>query len=190
MRIFKLLLVFSIAFSISCREKTKAPKLKSESTLDIKTQDSSYVKDYTKLGFKLMDDDCIGPIKLGLSKSDLESKIGVTNEMSEPELSQADGSFHQILRYINLGLEIDLIQKPDSSFSVDMIIVIPPCEYETSKRIHINSTLEEVKQAYKDYIDLNSSTNDVLVAGSIYGGVVFKLENKIVNSIIFGAMAE
>ena len=147
-------------------------------------------KDYSKLGTDLLEKESIGGIKLGININVVESLIGSPSEKTEPTEWGADGLNHQTFKYSSQGIELDLIQKPDSSFSVDMITVTSPCKYKTTGGIGIDSGIEDVKKAYLSYIDPNTSNENEIIAGTVYGGILFKLAGKKVTSIFFGAAAE
>jgi ribose 5-phosphate isomerase len=66
-----------------------------------------------------------------------------------------------------------------------------PCDLRTWLGIGIGSTYEQTVKAYKDYIDKEMSDKARIVAGSIYGGVIFSFDSKgKVNGIFIGAAAE
>jgi len=52
------------------------------------------------------------------------------------------------------------------------------------------SGLEDVKKAYLSYIDPNSSNENEIIAGTVYGGIIFKFAGQKVRSIFIGAAAE
>lgn len=147
-------------------------------------------KDYSKLGTELLEKESIGGVKLGINIKAVESLIGSPNEKTEITIWGADGLNHQTVKYSTQGIELDLIQKPDSSFSVDMITVTSPCKYKTAGGIGIDSGLEDVKKAYLSYIDPTSSNENEIIAGTVYGGIIFKLAGQKVTSFFFGAAAE
>ena len=147
-------------------------------------------KDYSKLGTDLLEKENIGEIKLGLNIKVVETIIGSPSEKTVPTEWGADGLNHQTFKYSTQGIELDLIQKPDSSFSVDMITITSPCKYKTAGGIGIGSGLEDVKKAYLSYIDPNSSNENEIIAGTVYGGIIFKFAGQKVRSIFIGAAAE
>jgi hypothetical protein len=71
-----------------------------------------------------------------------------------------------------------------------MITINPPCKFKTQKGIGIDSDYKNVETAYQKYIDIKSSNENEIVAGSIYGGIIFRFENQKVKSIFIGAAAE
>jgi hypothetical protein len=177
---------------ISCNGNNGSTKsqLSSQSSDNQLSQNQDSSKDYSKLGFELSKKESIGELKLGIKIKDVEVIIGLPTEKSEPTLWQADGAIHQTVKYSEKGIELDLIQNPDSSFLVNMVTVSSPCKFKTSSGIGIESTKNDVIKAYSNYIDPKSSDDKEIVAGSIYGGIIFKLEDLKVKSIFIGAAAE
>jgi hypothetical protein len=137
-----------------------------------------------------MQNDGIGDIKIGLNIKNVEPLIGNPTEKTEPVIWGADGLTHQTLKYSSNGIELDIIQKPDSTYLINMITATAPCKYKTIQGIGIDSNLDDVKKAYRNYIDSKYSNDKVIIAGSIYGGIIFKFENQKVKSIYIGAQTE
>jgi hypothetical protein len=81
--------------------------------------------------------------------------------------------------------------------TINMITIKKPCAYKTKKNIGIDSTRDEVLKEYANEIDLSGTSlnfsglsSKELIAGSIYGGMIFKFENDRVSSIFLGVAAE
>ena len=70
------------------------------------------------------------------------------------------------------------------------VTVFPPFEGKTSRGVGIGSTEEEVRAAYKNLIDPGSRPGEMIIAGSVYGGVFFTIEDGKVTTIFIGAGAE
>ena len=85
---------------------------------------------------------------------------------------------------------MDIIGETDNSRKVNMMTISGQCELKTKRNIGIGSILEEVKSAYKSEIDPNLNSLKTIVAGTIYGGIIFSFDNDKVNSIFIGARAE
>lgn len=65
-----------------------------------------------------------------------------------------------------------------------------PCTFKTARGIGIGNTAAEVQSAYKNDINIEESNNEQLAVGSIYGGILFGIQNYKVVSIFLGAAAE
>ena len=78
--------------------------------------------------------------------------------------------------------------------TVSSISIQSPCNLKTKHGIRIWSTEEEVIKAYGKYQDedalLFTKLGDRFLAGSIYGGMIFRFKNGRVKSIFLGAAAE
>ena len=118
--------------------------------------------------------------------------FGEPEEKSESSLWGADGFEHQTWYFKSQGLEIDFIKDATKTQIVNSINISSPATLKTSKEIGIESTKNDVLIAYKNEINEEESKIDkgMIVAGSIYGGVIFKINNGKVKSIFIGASAE
>ncbi len=66
-----------------------------------------------------------------------------------------------------------------------------PCKLATSRGIQIGSTEEALAKSYRDVQNKEASEpGKFFVAGSLYGGVMFHLEDGKVAQIFIGAAAE
>ncbi len=142
------------------------------------------------LGFELMEKESLNELRIGLTKIQIEKILGMAPEISTNELWEADGQYHQTYFYKDLGIELDMIGDDEKLKKVNMITIVFPCNYKTSKNISIGSKLIDVQNAYNQYFNKEFSDNETFVAGSIYGGVIFNLKNDTVTSIFIGAAAE
>ncbi len=83
-----------------------------------------------------------------------------------------------------------MIQKGSKQVA-DRISIKTPCDYKTQRGIQIGSRDIEVQLAYKNEINPHGSNSEsTIVAGTIYGGVIFGIKDGIVKSIFVGAAAE
>ena len=73
---------------------------------------------------------------------------------------------------------------------MDRISIYAACELTTERGIGLNANIADVKQAYKKAIESTELEDDYLVAGSVYGGLIFKFKNDRVEEIFLGARAE
>lgn len=190
----KLFILFVTIALVSCGQKVAEKKTDQSVNADsVKTQvedKNLEAKDFEKLGAKLMEEETVGKLKIGLKASDLTGILGKPSEKTKNELWGADGEYHQTYKYSKLGVELDMIGKKESDKVVNMITVMSPCDYKTSKGISIGSNYQDVEKAYKEYLNTASSNKESIVAGSIYGGMIFSFKNEKVSSIFIGASAE
>ena len=143
-----------------------------------------------ELGFELMKNESIGEIRLGIDQNKILKLLGEPDYKSNSELWGADGEYHREWKYRRKGINIDFVLTADSSNIVDMITVLEPCTLKTKRNIGIGNSIEDVQIAYKELIDYKSSNSRCIIAGTIYGGMIFNVENKIVKSIFIGAGGE
>ena len=147
-------------------------------------------KDYSTIGFDLMKNEFIGELSLGLSSQRVKEVLGKPEEESNIFFSEVDGTHNQTLNYIKLGIELNLIVDSDSVKTVSSILIKKPCPLKTLTKIGIGSTTEEVENAYKESINPEYTSPESIIAGTIYGGMVFSLQNKKVKTIYVGVSAE
>jgi hypothetical protein len=131
-------------------------------------------------------------LKQNTSDTDVLKEFGKAEEESEAIIWGSDGLEHQAWKYPSQGIELDMVK--DSSQqggqTVKSISISAPCSYKTNRNIGIGSTSDEVLAAYKAEIEEENISESEILAGSVYGGVVFHLENDRVSSIFIGAAAE
>ncbi len=150
--------------------------------------------DYEALGFDLMDSETLGDVKLGMTESELIAKLGKPDKQSDAEVWGADGLKHADWTYTALGLTINMSESanPESEFVSYSISAEAPCALATAKGVKIGDGKDAVITAYGYAVQDQSDegTKDSIVAGSVYGGVIFDMTDGKVTSIFIGAAAE
>lgn len=145
--------------------------------------------DYLKIGFSLMKE-TLGPISIGATDSSILKTLGEPDQKSAAKIWGADGMEHQRWVYHAKGIELDMIRK-EITQTVNMIKIKGPCDYKTQRGIQIGSSDAAVQSAYKDEINPNDSKpNSSIIAGTLYGGIIFDIKDNIVTAIFIGAAAE
>ncbi|HEY5535156.1 MAG TPA: hypothetical protein VIL99_09520 [Ignavibacteria bacterium] len=124
--------------------------------------------------------------------SEVLQQFGEPEEKSEFIYYGADDSEHQFWLYKSLGLKIDFVKDDSKTLFVSSVKINSPSNLKTSRGIGIRSTKDEVLNAYKDEINSEESKiyEGMIVAGSVYGGIIFDIKNGKVTSIFIGASAE
>ncbi len=147
--------------------------------------------DYSTLGFDLLRNDSIGPLNLSLNSDDVVKNLGEPEEKSDFLVWGSDGLEHQTWVYNEKGIILNIV-KTENAVSVGSIDINKPCTYKTSRGIGIGSKRSEVLEAYKPEIDPaeNNGDSDLIVAGTVYGGIIFSIEKDSVSGIFIGAGAE
>lgn len=147
---------------------------------------------YSSHGWALMENDSIGAISYRLSESELISLLGEPESTAETVIWGADGLSHTDWNYPSKGLWINMAKQPDDvEASVFSIHAKAPCDLATQRGIKIGDSKTSVLKAYpNEYNTEDSRIFGNIVLGSIYGGIVFGIENDVVTSIFIGASAE
>ena len=143
-----------------------------------------------EIGWELCETEGFGEIKIKLSAEMTVKIIGEAEKRSKMIEWGADAEYHQSWYYPKQGIELDIIGKDRAHQSVNMITVKSPCSLKTKRWIGIGSSIKEVREAYKKAIDPVFSSYYSIVAGSIYGGMIFNFKKGKVTSIFIGAAAE
>ncbi|MCF8383612.1 MAG: hypothetical protein K9G39_08495 [Chlorobium sp.] len=148
-------------------------------------------------GFALMQSERLGPLRLGLPAGELLQVLGKPEEKSERNVWGADGAEHQSWRYVAQGIVLGMIAEGAANKQqIDGITISVPCRFRTTRDIGIGSSREAVLEAYRKEIAQSSGdsavgiSDDTVIAGSVYGGVVFTIKDNKVSGIFIGAGAE
>jgi len=192
-----LIFITVIIFFFSCNSKKEIPTTESNPIgIQVTTQDSKETlelkeqEDLTSKGFDLMNNESLGKIKFGVTSEEIIELLGEPEEKSTPFFSEVDGETYQHFDYKKEGIFLSFILNSDSSKEVRLIEIMPPCELKTSRLVGIGSFSTEVLVSYKEFINEEFSDTTEIVAGSIYGGIIFKIENQKVKSIYIGPTAD
>jgi hypothetical protein len=142
--------------------------------------------------FHLMNSESIGALKISMPATQVRKLIADQPSLGKTQEWAADGLFHQTWTYGALGLEIGMESDSRKSAQViDRISVKAPSPLQTKRGIHVGSTEADVLKAYKaDLSKDDSKPGEQVVAGSIYGGLIFGIKNGVVTDVFLGAAAE
>jgi len=151
--------------------------------------DKTAKTNYAAIGFGLMKE-TVGDLSLGIADSVVLTKLGEPEKKSAAQIWGADGMEHQRWLYPSKGIELGMVRN-GSQQVVDRISLKNPCDYQTQRGIRIGSKVAEVQLAYNNEINLHDSRPEAtIVAGTIYGGIIFGIKDGVVNSLFIGAAAE
>ncbi len=186
------LLLFGIFGCMSETSGTQTPSAKPSQTQTATPKVEPTPKDYEQIGFELMESESLGQLKLNITESLLKNKIGSPDKKSKAEVWGADGLEHSTWTYSKLGLVIDMQKEPGSKVEslVYSITATAPCSFATLRGIKIGDKKETVLTAYKNEINEEMTTQESIVIGSVYGGIIIGIQNGRVQSIFIGAGAE
>jgi hypothetical protein len=166
-----------------------APAFDAGTALAQRLNDKDAKPNYAEIGYGLMKE-MVGDLSLGIDDLVVLQRLGEPDKKSAAQIWGADGMEHQRWVYQSKGIELGMIRK-GSNQVVDRISLKSPCEYKTQRGIQIGSKVAEVQLAYNNEINPHSSRPEsTIVAGTIFGGILFGIKDSVVNSIFIGAAAE
>lgn len=174
----------------SLKDSLKKDSLSHVNSSKNNKKDNLLSNDNTEIEKVNMEDESIGKLKYGLSFQKVIELFGNPNKETKAELWTADGEYHQTVKYLDKGIELDIIGNYEDEKKINMITINKPSELKTSKNIGIGSDFKTVEKAYKNQIDTDFSNKESIVIGTIYGGIIFTFKNNKVESIFIGASAE
>jgi hypothetical protein len=137
-----------------------------------------------------METETLGKIKLGLDSKQALAELGAPETKSAAELWGADGLYHEDWNYESKGIDLNMSGKDSLKMEIWSLRFFAPCPLKTLRNIGIGSSFEEVKEAYSEELDATFSSDQTLIAGSIYGGMIFNFENGKLSSVFIGSAAE
>lgn len=135
----------------------------------------------------------IGGLRLGMPEKGVHANIACKPKKSKEVLEAATGEYIQMWKCSECGIELKMSSgRKGGPKTVASITVSSPCDLVTGRGIRIGSTEAEVLVAYGRYReeDGGSEEGKRFVAGSIYDGMIFDLEDGRVVAIFLGAAAE
>jgi hypothetical protein len=143
-----------------------------------------------KKGYALMETETIGELKYGQSEKKVISVLGEPDEKLKAEFWDGDGSYHRTWKYKTSDVELDFSGNDSLNMNLNSIRINENCSFKTSRNIGIGASYAEVYAAYKNEATGNNEDATFLIAGSIYGGVIFTFQDKKLISVFVGSSAE
>ena len=142
--------------------------------------------------FALMNEERIGPLRFGQPAAEAERLIDCPIQRGPINLWGADGEYHQFWEAPACGLTLDLsTEAPSAPQTVSAIILTAPSPWKTRRGLGLGDTETEVLAAYGRDREMETSVpGEHLVAGTLYGGLVFTFHKGRVRRIFLGAAAE
>jgi len=140
---------------------------------------------------KVGDAQKVGNLQLRLESAQLAPFLGQPSSQGKPVEEAATGLTVKAQTYAKHGVVVTLSrEKKATVWRVERFTVKAPCAWKTPQGIGIGSSDQAVRKVYSQLLDSESQSNQQLVVGSIYDGVIFHLKNGKVESIFVGAAAE
>lgn len=140
----------------------------------------------------LLKSEQIGGLRIDLSETEVVKIVPCSLKRSPETLWGADGLYHQKWVSAACGITLDMVsEKKGGRKTIASIKAVAPSTLRTGKGIGIGSSEQDVMKAYQNTINMDDSVpGKTVVAGSIYGGLIFSLKNGGVTSLFLGAAAE
>ncbi len=134
----------------------------------------------------------LGGLKLGLPEKEVLKQLGKPESQSKISLQEADGAYVQKWEYPAQGLSLELTsgEKKNGAKTIASITASAGCKLATKEGCKIGSPESAVRKAYGAHESKEDRKAEQLVAGSIYGGIIFDFKGGKVSRIFFGAVAE
>jgi len=151
----------------------------------------SEAPDYAAIGDALMDSESLSGVMIGQTTDEVIALLGEPTQKGEPETWGADGLEHQTWMYDDAGLELDIVSDGEELI-VNNILADNTFTGKTVAGIGIGSSRDDVIAAYAGQIDPESDPEnaDTIVAGTVFGGIVFTIQDNAVDAIFIGAASE
>lgn len=193
-KIYNILFLICLAVVItSCSgksyENNQADKDVSSDSIkkDIVKEEDIYLDNSGDLSYDIIDN----WLKSGLKQKIIIDSLGEPDEKGEDTYWGATGTYVQEWKYNSKGISLEMESaEQNGNKNVLMITLISPSSCKTSKLISVGSKKEDVIKAYSGNINPEFSNDIRIVVGSIYGGIIFSIDNNIVTKIFIGAAAE
>ncbi len=208
-----LLLLFSLLVFPACGDKNEAEAVKDsgeESSTPVAADSSHVEQEETNLASndtsqsqeisvssdpteeRTVDQEKIGPLYLGQPADEVVAAIGPPGAKSKMEMWDVDGVERQTWTYKPQGIRLTMAKLPEGGVVVDQIDLDEKSTFKTERGIGIGSSKKQALAAYKKDLAAPEERFDdeSVVAGSIFGGIIFTIKEDKVNAIFVGAAAE
>ncbi len=142
----------------------------------------------------LLEEETFGPLHIGMPEKELREIPCEWLALNEPALWGADGLEHWDLFCAQYGVQVGLARDPGagSEAVVFSVFATAPCEWKTLRGAGIGDTAETLKALYGDALAPEGAPEgtEAVLIGSLYGGILAGIQDGLVTSLFFGAMAE
>ena len=135
----------------------------------------------------------LGALHLRLGEKAVLELLGKPEKQGKLVLQGADGEYVQEWEYPAKGLRLTMSAgaKKTGPKSIVHLTASAPCALATKRGVKIGSAEAVARKAYAPFLDRESPAEPgTLVAGSVYGGIIFTFTSGKVSRIFFGASAE
>lgn len=190
-----ILICICLVCTISCTHNQSRTNIPTTNVADNKTDSSAVLVRDSGVNASVdtiidpMSDEGFGDLIIGLKYQQVLTKYGKPDKQTKAEIWGADGEYHQKVFYTTKGIEFDIIGDTIDKKTVNMITITSPSVLKTKRGIGIGSNIDDVMKSYRASIDSEASTDDYIVVGTIYGGLIIHFKKKLVTSMYLGAAA-
>jgi hypothetical protein len=134
----------------------------------------------------------LGTLRLGLTGDEVMKVLGKPSGKGKDVMWEAIGEWVQEWDFPAKGVTLNMASaKKGGAKTIMSISASEKCVFATARGVRIGSSEAEVHKAYGKLEDKESSVRgESFVAGSLYGGVIFRFEKGRVSDIFIGAAAE
>lgn len=142
--------------------------------------------------FEWMTGERIGEFHVGMSEEELRTATSCSFVREAERKCEVTGESIASWRSSDCGVELTMAaDEPGGEKHVRDVALTLAGTRHTARGIGVGSREERVAAVYADSIDHESSDpGRTIVAGSVYGGLVFEIEGGVVRRIFLGAAAE
>ena len=137
---------------------------------------------------KFLETETIGALKLRMNEAGVKAALGAPKSKSKPIEEGATGNWVSDWSWPGVRLKMASPKKA-GPFVIDAIEITAPSTLATSRGIKIGSTRNEVAKAYPKSDEETNDPKKQFLVGSVYGGLLFELDNDKVANMFLGAMA-
>ena len=186
-----LILSFLVLVILSCNDhKKESPATENDTTAIAPSPvtDTTHTAPSGKI-----DIERFGPVKIGQPASETLKALGEPDEKTVATEWGADGLMHEDWTWIKHGVKLNMSSEKDNvsgSIKVFSINAATPATFKTLAGIGIGSSYEDIVAAYPRDINKEESSKEQVTIGSVYGGIIFTLQQNKVTNIFLGAAAE
>ncbi len=133
----------------------------------------------------------IGPLDLGIPDEAVIAALGPPESKGEASVEPATGDTLQTWSYESQGLTLTMALDNDNAVLSD-VLVKAPSTLKTREGIGIGSSFKEARSLYSRALapEEEQFNHNVLVVGSIYGGLFVTKKKGLVSELFLGAGAE
>lgn len=130
-------------------------------------------------------------LQLGIPQAKVIEMLGEPTKKDKDEYWGATDTYVQKWHFNDIGLKLHMESEKEGGLKqVFSITAHAPNTMKTSKNARIGIKKEKLISLYADHYNIELQHENSIIIGSIYGGVIYTIENGLVSEIFIGAAAE